>query len=167
MREKFIQAYIRMMERVKDGLEPLEKKAGPHVHQVIETARKTAVELEELTYEEAEQIAKYLKRDLQNAALFLDDTGKALKDWLAFDWMLIEDKIWHAFCIVADKTHLELIKFNQSFQRDVEYHSHEIAAAGTLQCKQCGERVHFHKVSEIPACAKCGNTVFVRSYPGA
>jgi len=43
-----------------------------------------------------------------------------------------------------------------------KYHSGEITGLGTLECDQCGEKVHFQKPSKIPACAKCNGTVFHR-----
>jgi len=69
--DKLVQAYNRMMERVRHALEEAESKALPTIRHSIEKARGTAVELEELTQEEADKVAYYLKRDVHDAGKHL------------------------------------------------------------------------------------------------
>jgi len=54
--DKLIQGYNRMMERARDTIEQAESKAMPVLRQSIEKARHTAVELEELSHDEAQLI---------------------------------------------------------------------------------------------------------------
>ena len=63
--EKLERAYNRMMERLHHALDSAEEKTMPTIRHGIEKAREKAVDLEELTHEEAEKVAYYLKRDLQ------------------------------------------------------------------------------------------------------
>jgi len=71
-------AYDRMMERVKSTLEQTERDALPPLQRSIEQAKITAVELGELTRDEAEQIGDWLRRDLQDAGDYLARTGRDL-----------------------------------------------------------------------------------------
>ena len=76
-REKWQRAYDDMMVRVKTAYEEAEESTRPALENFIHKARDTAVELEELTHDEAEKVAYYLKRDLQDAGKHLAETGQA------------------------------------------------------------------------------------------
>jgi len=73
-REEWLAAYDDMMMRVKTAIEEAEEETLPVLQRFIDNARDTAVELEELTKEEAEKIAYYLQRDLQDAGKHLAET---------------------------------------------------------------------------------------------
>ena len=80
-----VQAYQRMMERVKariEELEQAEKAAFPILSASIEHAAEKAVELGEITREEAQLIGSYLRRDLEDAGQYLTTTGRDLRAWL-------------------------------------------------------------------------------------
>jgi hypothetical protein len=64
-REQWLDAYDDMMVRVKTAFEEAEEATLPKLQEFIHDARDKAVELEELTRDEAEKIAGYLERDLQ------------------------------------------------------------------------------------------------------
>lgn len=160
-------AYKKMLERVKNSLASLEKMAAKDKPiQAVETALKdakyVAIHLGELTLDEAELIAAYIKRDIHDLRKFLNETGNELHDWLAFDLMLAEAEIWGHMSSVADKTQLEMLTFKQKIELGPEYHTGEIIGIGTLCCVACGQLEHFHSVSHIPPCSKCHNTVFTR-----
>ena len=78
--DKLVQAYHRMMERVHQAFEEAEKSTLPTLKNSVEKARETAVELEELTQDEAEKVAYYLKRDVQDAGRHLSKTSHELAD---------------------------------------------------------------------------------------
>lgn len=162
--EKLLTAYTHMLERVKGFLDNLDEQATPAIHKAIETARKTAVELGELTHEEAEKISLYLKRDLQDAGQFLKESGQELADWLVFDWQLIEERIWEAFLSVADQTQLAWLEFEQQLELGPRYTTGEITAMGTLYCVACSQPLHFYQIAHIPPCPKCHGTEFIRSH---
>ena len=164
---KLIRAYRRMMERVKIRLEELEqaeKAAFPQLSASIEHAAEKAVELGELTREEARLIGGYLKRDLEDAGQYLTTTGHDLRAWLRFDLELLEDRLLDFFQQGVDQSRLDLLAFEAPpTGADVErYRGGEITGPGTLQCEECGERVVFHAPAAIQPCLACGGTVFLR-----
>ncbi|MFO1433556.1 MAG: zinc ribbon-containing protein [Candidatus Competibacteraceae bacterium] len=163
--DKLIQAYNRMMERVKIRLEELEaaeKDALPRLRHGIEHAMEKAVELGELSREEAQRIGAYLKRDLQDAGYYLATTGKEIGDWLRFDLDLVEDRLLDLFSKAADKTSLDRLQFEETLAEESTYQAGEITGPGTLQCDNCGERLAFHATSRIPVCPGCAGTRFSR-----
>lgn len=160
--EKLIEAYHRMIERVRNAIEQAESRALPNIRQNVEKARETAVDLGELTHDEAEKVAYFVKRDVQDAAQHLSESSHELADWLRFDIDRIEDQLLEAFSSVADHTKLEWLELRQELENDPPYHSGEIAGPGSLYCTACNEAVHFHQIASIPECPRCGNTTFRR-----
>lgn len=162
--QRFIHAYDRMMEHLRNALEHIEHETRPALGHFIEAAQEKAVELGELSREEAEKIGNYLKRDIEDAAEYLTGPeAKELSDWFKFDIGLIEDRLLELFTSVADKTKLELLQLEQRARRAGEYHTGEITGIGTLTCSRCGEALHFHAAGHIPPCPKCHATTFTRS----
>ena len=89
---RLARAYQQMMERARSRLEEFEqaeKAAFPQLSASIEHAAEKAVELGELTREEARLIGGYLRRDLEDAGYYLATTGRDLKEWMRFDLELI------------------------------------------------------------------------------
>ena len=162
-----VQAYQRMMERMKNRLEELEQAeqaAFPQLTASIEHATEKAVELGELTREEARLIGSYLQRDLEDAGQHLATTGRDLRAWLRFDLELLEDRLLDFFQRGADQSRLELLAFKSPAPETelVRYRRGEITGPGTLRCETCGEPLIFHAPSAIQPCTACGGTVFLR-----
>lgn len=157
-----VTAYENMLQRVDDMLRQAEKTAIPTLKKSLEQAREKAVELDELTREEAEKIATYVERDMHDAASFLHQTGEEFRDWVRFDMQLIENKLLEMFTSVADRTRLELGRFAEQAREAALYHTGEITGIGTLVCSECGKELHFHKTGHIPPCPGCHGTSFAR-----
>lgn len=159
--ETLTEAYETMAERLAAAWEHAEN--GIHdLNDALIHARDQAVELDELTHEEAEEISSYLKRDLQDAGYYLKDSSRKLTDWLHMDLELIEDRMLELFSRAADKTRLELMQLEAQARRATEFRTGEITSPGTLTCDECGEVLHFHKTGHIPPCPKCNATQFTR-----
>jgi hypothetical protein len=161
--QKLIVAYDKMMARVANLLDTAEQQALPALQKNIEKAKHQAVELKEITKEESEKLAYYVRRDLHDAAEYLEQTGEELSTWLSFDLELVEERLLDVFAKVADKTRLELAQLKAQAKWSEEYHTGEITSIGTLACKACDTLVHFKKTGRIPPCPKCHQTVFVRT----
>lgn len=164
---RWVDAYDQMMERVKlrlEALEQAEKAVLPQLHASIEHAAEKAVELGELTGEEARLIGGYLKRDLEDAGQYLSSTGRELRDWLRFDVELLEDRMLDFFRKGVDQSRLDFLAFEDADTSAewVEYRSGEITGPGALQCAQCGELVICHAITAITPCSACGGIVFMR-----
>ena len=156
--ERLVSAYETMLERVNK----VSDRAKPVLSEAINHARETAVELGELSREEADKIAVYLERDMKDAADFLVETGQDFHDWFKFDVQLIEDRLYEMFASVADQTSLELRKLAERAKRASRLHTGEITGPGTLVCTTCGAELHFKKAGHIPPCPKCTATEFKR-----
>lgn len=155
------EAYEKLLE---SGLEEVRKEgkgSGPDLHEAIDRAGEKVATMEELGEEGALKVTEYLKRDLRDAAEYLEQTGEEFATWLGFDIELIEDRLRELFQQAADQTTVELLKLKEAAQLR-GYHTGEFTGPGTLVCDNCGEKLHFHRVSRIPPCPKCKGTSFHR-----
>lgn len=157
-----LSGYQRMMHRVK---EMWEHATHDDLHQYIDAAQEKAVELEELTREEAERIGDYLRRDIHDAAEFLVNTEQSLAEWMRFDLELIEARLLDTFTVMVDQTRNSLDNFAEQARLAVEWQSGEITGPGTLYCSSCGKEINFHQPDYIPSCPQCGGTLFKRHLP--
>lgn len=161
-REQWLEAYDDMMVRVKTAIEEAEEATLPKLQEFIHDARDRAVELGELSREEAEKIAGYLERDLQDAGRHLAETGHELGDWLRFDIHQVEERLLEVLMRVADHTRVEMQQFQHEIEEGPTWNAGEITGPGTLECASCHNPVRFHATGEIPECPNCGHTVFHR-----
>ncbi len=153
-------AYRHMMDRSR---EILENEAQPTLQQAIDTARKTAVELGELTREEADQVAHYVRRDLNDAGEYLSRTGREFREWAQIDLSMAEQGLVDLFVRAADRTRLEFEQFKRELKEGPLYRSGEMTGPGTLACRGCGQTMQFHEPGHIPPCPKCHGTTFRRA----
>jgi hypothetical protein len=133
-----------------------------HEKPQIDHALERLSEWEELSREEVVKIGDYLKRDLKDAASFINENGSELKDWLKFDLDLIEGTIGDTFSNMVDETRETLKGFEQEASRVGEWHTGEVVGIGTFECKSCGEVIHFHKPGHMPPCPKCRSSKYRR-----
>lgn len=162
LENKLIAAYDKMMERVHQLMKTADEQVIPSLHTHIDKAKQQAVELKELSQEEAEKLANYLQRDVHDFADHLSKSGSEVSSWLSFDIELIEDRLLDAFAHVADKTSLQLSQLAEQAKQAQIYHTGELTRIGTLECEACQTPLHFKKTSRIPPCPKCHKTTFVR-----
>lgn len=156
------EAYETLLEKTVEEAHAAKIKGGPALHRLIDEVAQKSSDVTELAGEEAVKIGEYLKRDLIDAASYLEKTGKEFKDWLGFDLKLIQDRLRDDFSKAADQTTIELLQLKQQAQA-AGYHTGEITGPGTLLCDSCGEALHFHKAGHIPPCPKCQATRFHRT----
>ena len=133
-----------------------------HEKPQIDHALERLSEWGELTREEVTKIGDYLKRDVEDAANFMDINGKELKDWLRYDLDLIEGTFGETFSKMVNETRETLNNFEQEATRFGEWHTGEIVGLGTFECKKCGEVIHFHKPGHVPPCPRCHGSKYRR-----
>lgn len=158
-------AYAEMLERIADTLKKAEAEAAPKLRHMIDEAREFAVGVGDLTREEAEKIGAYLQRDLEDAAKYMDETGKEMREWLRFDLDLIEERMANAMSRMVDHTQLELQKLaERAAAHGDTWRTGEVVGPGTLRCKACGADMDFKKPGPVPPCPKCHKTQFERPW---
>ncbi len=160
--DKLVHAYEQMLRQTHETIEKAQHESVPKFREMLEKARDNMVELGELTREEADKVSDYIKRDIEDAANYIAETGQEMRDWWRFDLELIERRMVDMFTQVADQTSLQLAQWAETARQMSLYQAGEITGPGTLICDHCGAETHFVKAGRIPACAECGRTRFRR-----
>jgi rubrerythrin len=155
-------AYEAMLRRVVHAMDQAGDQARPRLENALARARALAVELGELTREEAERISDYLARDVEDAARHLAAQETDLAGWFHMDVQLLEHWLLDTFGSLADHTKLELAALDRSLERTARWHTGELTSPGVLACEHCGKRVHFTRSDRLPPCPACNASVFVR-----
>lgn len=161
--DKLVDAYEQMLKQTHETIERAQKESVPKFREMLDKARDNMVELGELTREEADKVSEYIKRDIEDAANYIAETGQDIQDWWRFDLQLMEQRMMDMFTRVADQTSLQLAQWAETARQMSLYQAGEITGPGTLICDRCGAQTHFVKAGRIPACADCGGTRFRRS----
>ena len=158
--KRFDEQMAKTYDHMLDQLAELFTQDG--VFDAIEQSAEKASNLVELSREEVDKVADYLRRDLHDAATFMSESGKQLSDWLHFDLELVEKEMMNRFAKAADRTKLELDQLNYDLEAALHYKTGQITGIGTLECEACGHTLHYHKTGRIPPCPTCHKTAFVR-----
>jgi hypothetical protein len=161
--DRLVDAYERMLKHIQETVEHAEKETVPAIRDMLAKARENVVELGELSREEANKVADFVERDIEEAASYIAETGEDLKSWWRFDLNLIEQRLLDAFSSVADQTSLQLRGWAEQARQASLYRTGEVSAPGTLVCTACGAEMHMRKTGRIPPCSECHGTSFTRS----
>ncbi len=154
--------YQKMLERIREFLDEAEGEFGPKIKYAIDSAKEKASELGELSKEEEEKGADYIKRELHVAAEYLEMEGKELSDWFKFDVELVEDKLLDVFNHAINNTSIELQNLKQRAEQENLWYMGEVTGPGTFICTNCNHELSFYHIQDLPACPKCGEGVFKR-----
>lgn len=160
--DRLVHAYERMLKQTHEAIAKAQRESVPKFRELLDKARDNMVELGELTREEGEKVADYIKRDIEDAASYLVETGQEMRDWWRFDLELIERRMLETFTQVADQTSLQLAQWAERARRTSLYQAGEVTGPGTLVCDRCGAATHFVQAGRIPPCADCGGIDFHR-----
>jgi hypothetical protein len=156
-------AYERMLERAMENSKFAADRTNVLFHEAIDKAHERAIELNEISREEADRIAAFLKRDVEDAAFYLHETGDDLKRWLGFEKEVFSDHLLHLFAQAADQTTLALQELAK--RAGTHYVTNDIVAPGILVCTTCHHEVHLKSATSLPPCPACMGTHFKRK-PG-
>lgn len=156
------EAYEKLYEDVAENLHHAEEKTESLFNKLLHEAKDKVRELKEISEEDADKVAAWVKRDMKDAAHYLSDSGNELHDWFGFETALVENKLLDLFARAADKTTIELLRFNEKSMRDAVYRTGEVTGPATLKCDACGEILQFRRAGKIPPCPKCHETRFHR-----
>lgn len=156
--------YQRLLHRIRESLEQVEKKTAEAIQYEIEQAIELEATAEEMTREELDLLGAYLKRDLNSLSRFAAKTGKGVAEWLKFDLHLLEDKLANLLLSVADRTLLEqeALVHQLDEEGDDNYVVGETVLAGTFACQNCGDIYVVTQPKALEACLECGADSFRR-----
>ncbi len=161
--ERLIQAYEGMLQRAEHGLAMAAAGSETALAHALYAARRTAVDLGELTREEADKVHEFVSRDLYDAGQQLAMEEREVADRLRLGTLSVEKALLVRFTRLAQAAKLELRHLDKARRRLAEWHTGEVTGIGALRCRHCGELLHFERTGRIPPCPRCHATVYERA----
>jgi DNA-directed RNA polymerase subunit RPC12/RpoP len=156
-----LHAYNTMTNRIRYSLENAEAYAIPSLQKALEQAKNQAIHLGEVTLEEADEIADYIKHDINDSAEYLMESSHEFSEWLLLDIDIIEKKVVELFLSVADKTQLELAQFSRpAVDLIINFKSGEKTNSATVICAQCKHAAETDAANSLLDCRYCGSQNF-------
>lgn len=160
---RLVQGYEQLLQRVDKTISSVNERTGNTLMHAFDSAKVKAVELGELTREEADKIHESIARDLHTAGELLAEEERELADHLRLNLLLAEKTLIRRLATLAQEAILGFDHLHKAKQRFDEWHTGEVTMIGVLSCKNCGEHIHFERIGRIPPCPKCHATVFERA----
>lgn len=164
-----ISAYNQMMQEMRDAFKHSEA-SDMCLQKALELATHQVVHVGDVTAAEADEIGKYIKQDINDAAEYMMDSSAQFYDWLMLDIEVIEGKVMQLFLLVAEQTRVELeqlvleqptIHGQPAKTQTAIVNSDEISSSEFLICKSCGKTSAFLYNSTIDSCEHCNHRYLI------
>jgi len=159
------QLYDHLIERAAKRLKDLGSGTTVTLQQVLEEVGTRAIELGELTREEMEQLLRLIHNDLHDAARYGLERERDFTDWLRLDALLIEKQLHQRTARLVDMARQEARHAGKEPRHPLDWHTGEVTGIGSLECRDCGQVIHFYQAATIPPCPKCHSSHFHRNWP--
>ena len=151
--------YEKMSKTLRSNLD----RAGTLTEDVFERAMKESQELalkmRDHYGDDIKKVSDFIRRDWYETIRYTRD-----QTWKSLDLERIQVGIMGVLSRIAQTAGSRLENFASRMQERLTYKTGEIAGAGTLECKQCGQILLYEKPTRIPPCPKCRNTLFRRGF---
>lgn len=151
------EGYRAMSGRVQHLLQDIEYGGMHTLEEAVNKAREMAMTLGELTREEADFVAKALKRDVEDVSLSMMQAGLGLQHWAETDLTAAEQTFIQRVLSAADPTTLEWLHLREGWEERMVngIHTGHEAGAGAYECIACGEIIHLEHAATVPPCPRC------------
>ena len=151
--------YEKMSKTLRSNLD----RAGTLTEDVFERALKEsqelALQMRDHYGDDIKKVSDFIRRDWYETIRYTRD-----QTWKNLDLERIQVGIMGVLSRMAQTAGSQLENFASRMQERLTYKTGEIAGAGTLECKQCGQILLYEKPTRIPPCPKCRNTLFRRGF---
>lgn len=154
--------YDRFVERARELFDVSQEKSKEAIEKAMSTAHQQLSDAEEFSVEQSEAFKKFMRRDLEHIARYLQEKSKEAMEHL--HPARLSAGALSSMAQLLKATGLALQSLSQKTEDTLHYHTGEITSAGTLSCTKCGQKIHLKHTSKIPPCPKCHTTKFLKGY---
>ena len=153
--EQDVSLYEKLAARTAELLEEGKKT----LDEALKKAKEEAAKASEVSGEQLDKVASYVKRDVaENAGKATEAVKKAV------DPQRVAAGAQSIFARILNSAADALSDLADKAEKATEFKTGEVTSAGTLTCKDCGAEMHMKTTGRIPPCSKCRKTTFRKSY---
>lgn len=154
--------YDRFVEKSRAIFDSGQEKGQEAWEKAMELARQQMAVAGEFSAEQGEVFKRYLRRDLEQTMVEMQQLGKAAKESLhparvGAGALSSLAKLLHAAGVA-------LTALSEKAEGALVYQTGEITMAGTLTCSACGHKINLRTTSVVPSCPACQGTRFRKGY---
>jgi isocitrate dehydrogenase len=154
--------YDRFVEKSREIFDSGQEKGQEAWEKAMELARQQMAVAGEFSAEQGEVFKHYLRRDLEQTMVEMQQLGTVAKESLhparvGAGALSSLAKLLHAAGVA-------LTALSEKAEGALVYQTGEITMAGTLTCSACGHEIQLKKTSVVPSCPECQGTRFRKSY---
>ena len=147
--------YEKLAARTAELLEEGKKT----LDEALKKAKEELSKAGDLSGEQLDKIAAYVKRDVaENAGKATEAVKKAV------DPQRVAAGAQSIFARILNSAADALSDLAEKAEKQVGFKTGEVTSAGTLTCKECEAEMHMKTTGRIPPCPKCHKTTFRKSY---
>jgi len=128
----------------------------------LDKANEQLTALGEFSAEQGEVLKQYLARDLDQTISDVLHLGEETKERL--HPARLGAGALSSLATVLELTSNGLHTLSDKTRKTLTYKTGEVTSAGTLTCKECGQKLHLKETGHVPPCSKCNGTLFSKSY---
>ena len=154
--EKDVGLYEKLLSRTRELIDSGRKG----LDEALRKAEEEMTAAGEYTREQAEKISEYVRRDLEEMEKNARRAGKAIRK--AVDPKRVEGRMKNGLARLLRAVADAAARLAERAEKQVEYRTGEVTAAGTLACRACGAEMTLKQPGRIPPCPKCYKTRFMR-----
>ena len=159
LEKNLVGLYEKMNRFVREKVEQAGEVSEEVLERTLHESREWAAKMKENYGEDITRVSDFLRRDWHEAArITREQTRKNL------DLDRLQVGLMGVISRFASSAGSQLEAFAAKLQERLNYKTGEIAGAGSLECQECGQQLHFEKPTRIPPCPKCRGAVFRRSF---
>lgn len=158
------EAYNAMSERVLDLMQG-EGGVRQSLEHALLQAREWVMSARELTQEEAEDLARALRKEVDDLTQTLMDAEEEFEDWVETDLLFAEHRAVECMLLAADPTTRDLMRLKEIWAQQMAQllSAGDEVEAGAYECVDCGELLHFDAPRNVlPRCEVCGGERYRR-----
>ena len=154
------EAYDEILANLRDMLKNTSKLTREEFDRALQLAGTSLDEASKFTREEVEKAQEAVRKDWKQ---LVKSANKSKEDFLQSDeFRRISDTTLGALGRLTKSIKDWASFLDDRIEKQITYHTGEIAGPGTFECTECGKTLSFKKSGRIPPCSSCKNTAFRR-----
>lgn len=153
---------VSLYQKLADRAAELVAEGRKTVDEALKKAGDEVTSGGDYTREQAEKIAEYLRRDLNEVGMKAKQARDAVFE--AVEPHRVAAGVQNGLSKLLRTAADTLTEMAGRSEQVLEFKTGEVTSPGTLTCQACNKEMHLKSTVKIPPCPSCHKTLFRKSY---